>query len=409
MPVYQYKGLRTDGKQTVGIVDAESVRSARLKLRKDGLYPTEIAETQSSARLKTQQQPAGLGKPSVELSGQELALFTRQLGTLLVAGLPLVDALGVLVDQMEKKVQRSWVADVREQIREGHPLSQAFEQTGANVPEVYIHMVRAGEASGALDAILLQLADFLDAQLALKQRITNAALYPALMLAVAVTVLFFLMTFVVPKITGVFADMHQALPLPTHILMVVSRFCAETWWLWLIGAGLAIAGVRRSLQTPHGRKVFDRLLLRTPGIGHVVRLVAISRLTGTLATMLHNGVHLLEALEVAKRVMRNSVLEEAVEIARQNIREGDSIAEPLKRSGEFPALVTHMIAVGEKSGELEEMLRRVTHIYTREVERLTTRVTALLEPLMILAMGVVVFAIVVAILLPIFEMSEMVR
>jgi general secretion pathway protein F len=217
------------------------------------------------------------------------------------------------------------------------------------------------------------------------------------------------MTFVVPKITAVFANMQQALPWPTVMLMSASQFFAD---YWLLITGLLIAGivlVRRWIRTDRGRMAADRLMLRVPLLGDVARMVSISRLTSTLATMLASGVQLLDALDVSKRVMNNRVLEETVEGARQNIREGETIADPLKRSGEFPALVTHMIAVGERSGEMEEMLRRVSQIYDGEVERVITRLTSLLEPIMILAMGVIVFFIVVAILLPIFEMGQMVR
>ncbi|HSA86687.1 MAG TPA: type II secretion system F family protein, partial [Nitrospira sp.] len=234
-------------------------------------------------------------------------------------------------------------------------------------------------------------------------------LYPALMLVVGVSVLFFLMTFVVPKITAVFTSMKQTLPWPTVALMSVSRFFADYWMLIV---GLVVGGiilVQRFIRTDSGRMTADRLILRLPLIGDVARMVSISRLAGTLSTMLASGVQLLEALDISRRVMNNRVLEEAVEGARQNIREGETIADPLKRSGEFPALVTHMIAVGERSGEMEEMLRRVSQIYDGEVDRVITRLTSLMEPIMILAMGAIVLFIVVAILLPIFEMGQMIR
>lgn len=411
MPVYQYKGIRADGAAATGLIDAESPKIARLKLRKVGVYPTDLIEQRQpqDARVGTQVRvPSALGR-SASLSVQELAIITRQLGTLLVAGLPLVDALGILIEQSDKKAVKGLLADVREEIRGGKALSAVLERYPRDFSSIYIHMVRAGEASGALDHILFRLADFLEKQLALKQKVTNAALYPVLMLVVGALVLFFLMTFVVPKITAVFADLKQALPWPTVVLMGISRFLADYWLFLLGGIGLALAGVQRLLQTPGGRLAADRLLLKLPLIGHVARMVSLSRLASTLATMLASGVQLLDALDVAKRVMNNRVLERAVEDARQNIREGQPIAEPLKRSGEFPSLVTHMIAVGEKSGEMEEMLRRIAQIYDGEVDRVITRLTSLLEPAMILVMGVLVFFIVVAILLPIFEMGQMVR
>ncbi|MDE3040406.1 MAG: type II secretion system inner membrane protein GspF [Nitrospirota bacterium] len=412
MPVYQYKGYRNDGGAATGIIDAESPKVARVKLRKVGVFPTDMVEQGSATAGPAAGLPgrssAGIGR-SPALSTNDVAMMTRQLATLLVAGLPLVEALGVMVDQSEKKSVKSLMADIREEIRGGASYSAVLERYPREFSQIYVHMVRAGEASGALDQILFRLAEFLEKQLALKHKVTNAVLYPALMLIVGVSVLFFLMTFVVPKITAVFTSLKQALPWPTVVLMSISHFLADYWAVILGGVLLIVWAVRRAMKTEAGQSTADRWLLKIPLIGEVARLVAISRLTSTMATMLASGVQLLDAMEVAKRVMNNRVLEHAVEGARQNIREGETIAEPLKRSGEFPALVTHMIAVGERSGEMEEMLRRIGQIYDGEVDRVITRFTSLLEPIMILVMGVLVFFIVVAILLPIFEMGQMVR
>ena len=412
MPVYHYKGYRNDGGAATGIIDAESPKVARVKLRKVGVFPTDMVEQGSATAGSTTGSPgrssAGIGR-SPALSTTDVAMMTRQLATLLVAGLPLVEALGVMVDQAEKKSVKSLMADIREEIRGGTSYSAVLGRYPREFSQIYVHMVRAGEASGALDQILFRLAEFLEKQLALKHKVTNAVLYPALMLIVGVSVLFFLMTFVVPKITAVFTSMKQALPWPTVVLMSLSHFLADYWAVIIGGVALSVWAVRRAMKTEAGQTTADRWLLKVPLIGQVARMVAISRLTSTLATMLASGVQLLDAMDVAKRVMNNRVLEHAVEGARQNIREGETIAEPLKRSGEFPALVTHMIAVGERSGEMEEMLRRIGQIYDGEVDRVITRFTSLLEPIMILVMGVLVFFIVVAILLPIFEMGQMVR
>jgi general secretion pathway protein F len=414
MPVYQYKGYRNDGGAATGIIDAESPKVARVKLRKVGVFPTDMVEqgsgstTAGSATSTSGRFNSGIGR-SPALSTADVAMMTRQLATLLVAGLPLVDALGVMVDQTEKKSVKSLMADIREEIRGGASYSAVLERYPREFSQIYVHMVRAGEASGALDQILFRLAEFLEKQLALKHKVTNAVLYPALMLIVGVSVLFFLMTFVVPKITAVFTSLKQALPWPTVVLMSISHFLADYWAVMLGGIGLIVWMARRAMKTEAGQLTADRWLLKIPLMGEVARMVAISRLTSTLATMLASGVQLLDAMDVAKRVMNNRVLEHAVEGARQNIREGETIAEPLKRSGEFPALVTHMIAVGERSGEMEEMLRRIGHIYDGEVDRVITRFTSLLEPIMILVMGILVFCIVVAILLPIFEMGQMVH
>ena len=412
MPVYQYRGYKADGASATGIVDAESPKVARLKLRKDGVFPTEMAEQEGATKTVIPRSSSGLiagVARSPVLTVSDVALMTRQLATLLVAGLPLVDALGVLMDQTEKKGVKGLLADVREAIRGGASYSAVLERYPRDFSSIYVHMVRAGEASGAQDQILFRLAEFLEKQLALKNKVTNAILYPAIMLVVGTLVLFFLVTFVVPKITAVFAHSKQALPWPTIVLMEISQFCSDYWMVLLAGILIGIWGLRRFKKTETGRVLADRLLLQLPLIGQVARMVSISRLASTLATMLSSGVQLLEALDVSRRVMNNRVLEQAVEEARQNIREGETIAEPLKRSGQFPPLVTHMIAVGEKSGEMEEMLRRIGQIYDGEVDRVITRFTSLLEPIMIVVMGVVVLFIVVAILLPIFEMGQMVR
>ncbi len=411
MPVYHYKGLRSDGGSAAGIVDADSVRGARLKLRQGGVFPTELREQATAGwtpadlaeRLRQGQSRSRI------LAQSDLALTTRQFATLLVAGLPLVEALGILVEQVEKKPVQSLFADIREQVRGGKALSAALEQHPNDFGQIYTQMVRAGEASGALDQILFRLSEFLEKQLALKQKVTNAMMYPIIMMLIGTAVLFVLMTFVIPKITAVFVDQKKALPWPTVVLMQISGFLADYWWVLLIGFVVGVFSFLRWVKTPAGQLRAHQLLLKLPMIGDIVRKVAISRLSSTLATMLSSGVQLLEALDVSRRVMNNRVLEAAVDEARQNIKEGESIAVPLKRSGQFPALVTHMVAVGEKSGEMEEMLRRIAGIYDGEVDRVVARVTALLEPMMIIIMGAVVLFIVTAILLPIFEMGQLVR
>src|SRR5215813_5164511 len=255
MPVYQYRGFKTDGAAATGIVDAESPKVARLKLRKDGVFPTEMAEQEGATRAITTRSEAAPGASlgrSQTLTVTDVALMTRQLATLLVAGLPLVDAMGVLMDQSEKKGIKGLIADVREAIRGGASYSAVLERYPRDFSPIYVHMVRAGEASGALDQILFRLAEFLEKQLALKHKVTNAILYPALMMIVGVAVLFFLMTFVVPKITAVFASLKQALPFPTDLLMSISNFLADYWAIIVGGVALAVWAIRRAMKTDAG-------------------------------------------------------------------------------------------------------------------------------------------------------------
>ncbi|HIB53375.1 MAG TPA: type II secretion system protein GspF [Nitrospirales bacterium] len=405
MPVYEYQGLTAAGKTVSGMIDADTAKGARLKLRNNGVFPTDLKEGGSAGTdgLLTFKSRAE------SISLKEQALLTRQLGTLLTAGLPLVDSLSALIDQIEKANIKGVMADIRERVREGSALSQALQCHPGSFSPLYTHMVSAGEASGALDEVLARLADFQDSQIRLKNQITTALMYPMFMFAVGSMVLFGLVTFVVPKITAVFTDMEQALPLPTIILLTVSDGLAAYWMWFLAGGVFAVLMVRRYLQTEVGRERYDALLLKLPVVGTVVKMVAVSRFTRTLSTMLSSGVPLMQALEVVSRVVNNRVLQHAIDEARQNIREGESLAAPLKRSGLIPPLATHMIAVGEKSGELEAMLIRVSQVYDSEVDTSMNQLTALLEPIMIVVMGVVVLFIILAILLPIFEMSQMAR
>src|SRR4026208_1441149 len=272
MPVYQYKGYKNAGGAATGIIDAESPKVARVKLRKVGVFPTDMVEqgstTVSSTGGMSGRSAVGIGR-SPALNTTDVAMMTRQLATLLVAGLPLVEALGVMVDQTEKKSVKSLMADVREEIRGGSSFSAVLERYPREFSQIYVHMVRAGEASGALDQILFRLAEFLEKQLALKHKVTNAVLYPALMLIVGTLVLFFLVTFVVPKITAVFAHSKQALPWPTVVLMEVSRFCSDYWMVLLAMILAAVWTIRRVKKTESGQMLADRLLLKFPLIGQV--------------------------------------------------------------------------------------------------------------------------------------------
>lgn len=411
MPVYLYRGYRTDNSKAVGIIDAESQRGANQKLRKSGIFPVNVVEQEQAQRALRQGSaftPLSRSHTNT-LPPADLALLTRQLGTLIVAGLPLVDALGILIEQSADRRLQSLLADVREQVRGGSDFSAALGNFPEAFPSLYIHMVRAGEAGGVLDHILFRLADFLEKQQALKHKVTNALLYPAVLSTVGALIVTLLLTFVVPKITTVFANMHEALPWPTVVLMAMSRFLNDHWLLLLVSTAASAAALQRMAGTETGRAAVDRWLLRLPLLGDIVRKVAVARLAATLSTMLGSGVGLLQAMEIAKRVMGNRTLESAVAQAQESVREGESLAEPLRRSGEFPLLVTHMIAVGEKSGELESLLQRIALIFEAEVDRVVTRATSLIEPIMIVVMGVVVLFIVGAILLPIFQMGQMIR
>jgi len=410
MAVYEYKGLTQEGKELVGIVDAESPKTARLKLRKSGIFPIEIQETGDPTKavpLTTEIRSLFSWRERVTV--QEVAIMTRQMATLLGAGLPLMEALAALTEQVEKPTLRRILAEVREQVKGGGSLVTALAAHPKVFSDLYINMVRAGEASGTLDGMLSRLADFLEHQVQLKNKILATMTYPIFMLVVGTVVLFALITFVVPKVTAVFSDMHQALPMATRILISVSGFMQAYWWAVLFLIAIAGVGFNRFIQTPKGRVRWDGLLLRFPVTGKLVRMVALSRFSRTLSTLLGSGIPILDALGIVQAVVGNRVLAGAIENARQSIKEGEGIAEPLKRSTLIPPLVSHMIAVGERSGELEAMLQKVAEAYDNEVDTTINSLTSLLAPVMILIMGTVILFIVLAILVPLFELSQIVR
>lgn len=404
MAVFEYKGLDLRGKNTTGVIDADNPRQARSKLRQNGIFPTEVMSAKAAAEVQARE-AFSFGQ---KVSLSETALMTRQMATLTGAGLSIMESLAALIEQTENRVSKKVWVDVRESVKEGSTFADALSRHPKVFSNLYCHMVRAGEASGALDKILLRIADYLENQVRLRGKIFSMMTYPILMMVVSGLILLFLVAYVVPKVTSIFDDLNQALPLPTIILLNISDFVIAYGWLLFLLTGVAFFFVKRHIGTPVGREQYDRISLKIPLFGRIIKMVAISRFTKTLATLLASGVQLLKALEIVEQVVGNTVLEKAIREARANIREGESIADPLKRSGLFPPLVTHMISIGEKSGELETMLQKVSEAYDNEVETVVTGMTSLLGPLMILGMGFAILFIVLAILLPIFEVSQMV-
>lgn len=399
--VYTYRGLDRRGKAVAGRIDAPHPRLARSKLREQGVYPTEVfAETLALSGAFSQQGARG------RVTADELILLTRQWATLLSAGIPVMEILSTLAGQAETPGTKKVCGDLRDRIREGSSLAEALSHHPQVFSPLYCQMVRAGESSGTLDRMIVRLADHLEAQMRIRGQIVSAIAYPALMLTLSLLILIFILAFVVPKVTAVFVEMDRALPLPTRILLAISGFLTRWGWVPTLLAAGGLIALRR------GRKNsvrYDRWILSLPVVGKVARMSAISRCTQTLATLLAGGVPLLTALEIAQQVIGNRVIEKGFGIARAQIREGEGIAQPLKESGLFPPMAIQMIATGEKSGQLEAMLEKVSESYNQEVSALLTRATALLSPLLVLGMGAIVFFIVLAVLLPIFEISHQIR
>ena len=407
MPVYAYRGLSPEGKNVTGIVDAESPRAARLKLRRTGVFPTEVNE---AAEGRSRGGNRVVSTRMFERIGpQDLAIMTRQLSTLISAGLPLVESLSALIDQVERERLKRTLTQIREQVTEGSSLADALGQHPKIFNDLYINMVRAGEASGALDVVLLRLADYTESSAQLRSRILSAMVLPGLTLGLSVVILGFLLTFVVPRVTRIFVEQKQVLPLPTRILMGMSNFFVDWWMIFAVILLLAAVGFRYWVATSRGRLAWDHWRLRAPLFGKLVQKIAVARFSRTLSTLLRSGIGLLQSLDIVKNIVDNRVLFEAIEAARDAIREGQSIAPPLKRSGFFPPMMIHMVAVGERSGQLEEMLAKTADTYEGEVDTGVATLTSLLAPVMTVLMGGMVLFIVLSILLPIFQMSQMVR
>ncbi|MHB8420297.1 MAG: type II secretion system inner membrane protein GspF [Myxococcales bacterium] len=407
MPVFAYKGVDEGGKAVGGVREADSAKGLRALLRKEGVFLSEVTaeqEKESGAKAGDVDVKQLIGG---RISTDDLAIMTRQLATLVGAGIPLVEALTALVEQVDHKRLKRIVSAVKQRVNEGSTLADAMAQHPKVFGSLFVNMIRAGEHSGALHVVLIRLADFTEAQARLRSKVFGTMAYPIIMVVIGSAIMGILMTVVVPKVTRMFTDMKMALPLPTRILIFVSDNARDYWYLMLGGFVLSVWGFFTYINTAKGRAWWDRTVLKTPVFGKIVRLLAIARFSRTLSTLLKSGVPLLTSMDIVKAIVTNTVLSGVIEQSREAIKEGESIAAPLRRSGEFPPMVYHMVAIGERSGQLEEMLLNVANAYDAQVETRMTALTSLLEPVMIVVMGGVVAFIVMSILLPILQMNTM--
>lgn len=413
MAVYEYIGIDKSGKKIKGLKEADSAKALRISLRHNNIFVTSIKEaaggvvTGSTGKigLKTE---INFQRLFESISVETIALATRQLATLLQSGVPMVESLRALIEQVDNQAFKRVLSQVRADVNEGLSLAAAMEKHKC-FTNVYVNMVRAGESSGALELVLERLADFTEGQSRLRSKVIGALTYPAVMIFVAIMVVVILMTTVVPKITAIFANAKVQLPFITRMLILFSSLLSSYWWLLIIILGLLALGLFRMLKTPKFRAWWDYYKLKVPVFGPIMQMVGIARFARTLATLLSGGVPLLTTLQIVRNVVSNDALEKAIDDVREAVREGEDIAGPLKRSGQFPPMVTHMIAVGEKSGQLEDMLSRIAQAYESRVETRVSMLTSLLEPIMILIMGASIGGIVGAIMIPIMQMSSLVK
>jgi len=408
MPVYEYRALDRAGKNRDGIIDADSPIAARQKLRETGVFPVSVRESASSTRGsasgKTVRWP--LFK-RIKLA--ELSVATRQLAILLGAGITLVASLEAMLLQVSNPAFKRVLAQIKESVNEGNSLAHALSNHPRVFSNVYINMVRAGEASGSLELVLHRLADLSEQEQALKGRLKAAMAYPILMSCVGVVVVFFLVAFVVPNVTRIFNEMHQALPLPTVLLIGTSNFLMKFWWLVLAMATGFMVLLWRLKNTKKGRYSWDRLKLGIPLLGAFNIKTAVARFSRTLGSLLQNGVPLMTALNIVKNVVGNTLFAEVIDDAMAAVEKGNALANAITGNRCFPPIAVQMISAGEQSGHLEEMLDKIADMYEREVESQVMTMTSMLEPVMILFMGVTVGFIVISMLLPIFDLNQMIR
>jgi len=414
MAMYAFKGVAPSGKSVSGVRDADSPKALRQLLRKDGVHVMSFELSRGGKLAKERNAKKGGLSRDVDLGGliggvrkPEIAAFTRQMATLVKAGIPLADALGALVEQIANLRFKAPVSEVRAAVNEGSSLADALAKHPKLFDELFVSMVRAGEVAGNLDEVLTRLADFLEGSQKLKSKVQSAMIYPLVMVAVGTIIMAVLMVKVIPNITSMFKQQGKTLPINTRMLIASSDFFRSWWWALGIGLIAAIAGFVNWTRGKEGRMVWDSFALRLPVVGELVRTINVSRFARTLGTMLEAGVPMLRALETAKQIVGNVLIQQAIDEAKRAVTEGESLAQTLKKSGHFPPTMIHMVAVGEKAGQLEQMLARVADTYDAEVDTKLSRFTALLEPLMLVVMGGAVAFIVFSILQPIMDLGQL--
>ena len=414
MPIYEYKGINARGKAQNGVLDADSPRSLKERLLKDGVFLSEYIETRGGAETRRAgQQQAGSREVKLTFLQKvkilEVAEVTRQLATLVRSGIQVIDAIGAISEQLENPLFKKILAEVKRNVSEGSTLANALKKHPKVFSDLYVNMVASGESSGTLDVVFERLAEVTESQVRLRSKLTSALVYPVIMLGLSFVIVLMMMIFVIPKMTELLEQMGKDLPGVTKFLIGISEIVRNWWPLLFI---LAVGGFilfNRWRRSDNGRPKWDRWTLGFPIFGKLFREMGVARFSRTLSTLLAAGVPILNALTIVQNVIGNMVLAKVVEQAREAVKEGQPIAEALKRSKEFPPMVVHMISVGERSGQLEQMLTNVANSYELQAEQKVTRLTAVLEPLMIVMMGLVVGFMVISIILPMMDMSQMGR
>ncbi len=414
MPMYAYKGVANSGKNVGGIREADTPKVLRQVLRKDGILVTSFELSKGGKHAKDANAQRGSLQKNVDLGGVfsgvkkvEIAAFTRQMATLIRAGIPLAEALGALVEQIQNVRLKTAVSEVRANVNEGMSLADALAKHPKLFDELFVSMVRAGEVAGNLDEVLTRLAEFLEAAQKLKSKIQGAMIYPMVMVVVGTGIMGVLMVKVIPNITQMFTSQGKTLPINTRMLIASSNFFGKYWLFILMFMILFGFGFNAWKNSKEGKQVWHRITLGMPVLGELIRTINVGRFARTLGTMLQSGVPMLRSLDTAKQIVGNVLIQNAIEDAKKAVTEGESLAATLKKSGQFPPTMIHMTAVGERAGQLEQMLERVAITYETEVDTKLSRFTSLLEPMMLVIMGGAVAFIVFSILQPIMDLGSL--
>jgi len=405
MALFSYKARSPQGNILAGTMEAGEQRMVVDRLRRQRFIVLEIGEIRTNA-LRDLLDSINIFKKRVRQKDQ--VLFSRQLSTLIGAGVPIVQGLTILLDQIDNPAFKRVIGSVREDIESGTSITEALSRHPTVFSELYVNMVRSGELGGILDVILERLSSYLEAAAALRAKIKSAMVYPAVIALVAAGITTFLLVAVVPAFVKIFEQAGAQLPLPTQILLMVSNFLRHYIIFVIIGFIVFLVGLRQYYKTEEGSMRIDALLLRLPIFGPLLRKVAVAKFTRTFGTLVKSGVPILQALETVAKTSGNRIIEKAVLAAREAIREGERISEPLKESGVFPPMVTQMVSVGEETGNLDAMLGKIAEFYEQEVDAAVAGLTSLIEPVVIVIMGVIIGAIAVAMYMPMFQMGALV-
>nr|BDT28059.1 type II secretion system inner membrane protein GspF [Bacteriovorax sp. HI3] len=404
MAIYNYKGIDKSGSEVKGTVNVEGLSAAKTRIRGMGIMLIEISEQTSGSVKKS----GGINFGSA-VSINDLALMTRQLATLLRAKIQVVEAFSALVDQTENPSLKITLSEIRQKVNEGSSLAKALSDYPKIFDNVYVNMVDAGEASGTLEVVLLKLADFTEGQVKLRNKVKGAMTYPMIMMGAGGAMIGIIFIFVIPKLTRIFVSMKKELPLQTKICIWISNFLMNYWWLVILGLVGGWMLFKRYISTESGRSKYDALVLKLPVVGEIVTMVNVSRFCSTLATLLQSGVPILVSMKIVSNLISNVHMKKAIEDSRASVSEGASLTGPLVRSELFPPMVTHMIKLGEKSGELEPMLQIVSENYEDQVNSKLAGLTSILEPIMMVAMGLVVAFIIFSVVVPLIDLNSVGR